>query len=135
MQDKQVTKYFKSLRKHDYINLTTYRESGEPVTTPVWFVQDDYRIYVVTFESTGKAKRIRNNPRVEIASCTRTGRNLGEPVAGNARILSRSEASDAERLLKAKYRLMQAFLLINAVRGKEQVYLSIMPDIARTEAK
>ena len=49
------------------ISLETYRRSGEPVRTPVWFLEEDGVIYVHTDDSTGKVKRIKRNPRVKIA--------------------------------------------------------------------
>ena len=50
-----------------YIALTTYRRDGRPVTTPVWAVSLDGKIYVFTARSTGKAKRVRATGRVRFA--------------------------------------------------------------------
>src|SRR6266702_8982045 len=49
------------------ISLETYRRKGQPVRTPVWFLEEDGVIYVHTEDSTGKVKRIKRNPRVRIA--------------------------------------------------------------------
>jgi PPOX class probable F420-dependent enzyme len=49
---------------HDsrYVALTTYRRDGRPVTTPVWAIPLEGKIYVFTASGTGKAKRVRNGP-------------------------------------------------------------------------
>ena len=44
----------KSISDQKYINLETYKKSGDAVKTPVWFVTKDDNIYVITRESTGK---------------------------------------------------------------------------------
>ena len=44
-----------------YIALETFRKNGVGVKTPVWFVEFDDLIWVVTREFTGKVKRLRNN--------------------------------------------------------------------------
>jgi hypothetical protein len=51
------------------------------------------KVYVVTSESTGKAKRIRVTDRVRFAPCTRNGRSiLGEWQEGRGRIVQDKEA-------------------------------------------
>jgi uncharacterized protein len=94
---------FTSLTKHQFINLTTYRKNGQPVTTPVWFALDGDRLVGMSQPQTGKVKRIRNNPRVSVAPCTVSGRALGEPIAGAARLLSSEEWTAAKNALKRKY--------------------------------
>ena len=54
-------------QKQKYLNLETFRKSGESMRTPVWFVQDGESLYVHTVANSGKVKRIRNNGRVNIA--------------------------------------------------------------------
>ena len=56
-----------------YINLETYKRDGTPIKTPVWFVIDNDLIYVITRDSTGKVKRLRNNHDVRIVSCSFKG--------------------------------------------------------------
>src|SRR5262245_14204544 len=50
-----------------YLALTTYRRDGRPVKTPVWAASLDGNLYVVTAESTGKARRLRATGRVRFA--------------------------------------------------------------------
>jgi len=58
-----------SFKKQKYLNLETLRKSGVGVRTPVWFVQDGNVLFVRTIADSGKVKRIRNNPQVNIAPC------------------------------------------------------------------
>ncbi|NSW53452.1 MAG: pyridoxamine 5'-phosphate oxidase family protein [Anaerolineae bacterium] len=61
-----------------YLNLETRRASGEPVCTPLWFVQDGEVFYFRTLGTSGKVKRMRANPRVRIAPCRVDGALLGD---------------------------------------------------------
>jgi uncharacterized protein len=96
---------FGALRGHTYVSLTTFRENGEAVPTPVWFAISDDRIYVGTDPESGKMKRIRNNPRVLLTVCDPWGRTRGESVEGVARPLEGEAPDVAWRALFGKYRL------------------------------
>jgi PPOX class probable F420-dependent enzyme len=67
------------------------------VNTPVWFGLNGTRLYVRTETPSGKIKRIRNGPHVQIAPCTILGRSLGAPMDARARILPPEEEALAER--------------------------------------
>jgi uncharacterized protein len=41
-----------------YINLETYKKNGKVVSTPVWFVIEDKKVFVITRSGTGKVKRL-----------------------------------------------------------------------------
>ena len=62
-----------------YVSLTSYRRDGTAVATPVWFVRQDGRLLVETGAASGKVKRIRRNPAVQVAVCAR-GRLRGRPA-------------------------------------------------------
>ncbi len=98
---------FESLRGHSYCLLTTFRRSGEPVPTPVWFGLADGRLYLRSEAAVGKVRRIRNNPRVRVAPCTLRGRPLGPPAEGRARVLAPNESQRAERAIAANYGLFR----------------------------
>lgn len=90
-----------------YINLETYRKNGRGVRTPVWFVEsssdDGSILYVRTSDDTGKYKRIRNNPSVQVAPCDMRGSVKGKWVKGEARIASEEEKLKAFKMLEKKY--------------------------------
>ena len=78
---------FEHLRGHKYCLLVTYKRSGEPVPTPVWFGLGDGKLYVRSEATVAKVRRIRNDPRVRVAPCTVRGKPLGRPADGRARVL------------------------------------------------
>jgi PPOX class probable F420-dependent enzyme len=86
-----------------YLNLETFRRSGEGVQTPVWFVEHEGRLYVRTRAEAWKVKRIRRNPRVRVAPCDVQGNLLGEWVEGQARVMNEAEADFISRLARQKY--------------------------------
>ena len=86
-----------------YISLGTFRKSGVKVATPVWFGEDDARLYVMTRSDMGKTKRIRNNPQVTVAPCTMRGKVTGPEVAAMARILPPEEHAHARQTINRKY--------------------------------
>ena len=49
---------FPDLRKEQCIALTTFRKTGQAVTTPVWFAISGGTIYVETHADAGKLKRL-----------------------------------------------------------------------------
>src|ERR1700690_944665 len=60
-----------------YISLATFRKSGVAVYTPIWFAEDNHKLYFITKCKLGKSKSIRNNARVKIAPCTMRGKSTG----------------------------------------------------------
>ena len=98
------------LAKYKHINLQTYKKSGQPVDTPVWFMIDNGIIYVITASVTGKAKRLRNNPAVRIMPSGFRGEPKGEWMEGKARFAEGAEAERAIQLRKKRYGL-QAMLV------------------------
>ena len=89
-----------------YISIETYRKSGQPVRTPVWFVESNGILYVRTSEDTGKYKRIRNNSSVQIAPCDMRGNVRGEWVKAEARVAPDGEKERAYKMFGKKYGLM-----------------------------
>jgi PPOX class probable F420-dependent enzyme len=86
-----------------YISLKTFRKNGAGVATPVWFGEENGKLYVMTRSDMGKAKRIRNNPQVQVAPCTMRGTVTGAEVAATARILPPEEHAHARQTINRKY--------------------------------
>ena len=89
-----------------FVSLTTFRRTGEPVSTPVWVVRDGAALVVYTVADSGKVKRIRHDAHVELRACDRRGQVPdGTPVvAATAEVDESPETVDlAERLLRVKY--------------------------------
>jgi PPOX class probable F420-dependent enzyme len=125
-----TTHPFDTLNGHDFISLTTYRKSGQPVPTPVWFAREGDNLYVMTNPTSGKVKRIRNSPHVTLAPCTFGGKILGESIEGSAQILqTEGENEMANRALKRKYGWQKMlFELFAKLRGNSyHLFLVITP--------
>lgn len=111
-----------------YINLETYRKSGQAVSTPVWFVKENNRIIVVTRSETGKVKRLRNNDRVKIMPSGIRGEPRGEWMEGKARFLDKEELDEAIKVRNKKYGLQAKLAgLFSSTKG-ELVGISIALD-------
>ena len=89
--------------KQKYINLETYKRDSTSVKTPVWFVIDNDLIYIITRESTGKVKRLKNNQNVRIVTCSFSGKTKNEWVNGKAQKITGSEADKVIEIRKKKY--------------------------------
>jgi uncharacterized protein len=50
--------------------LTAYHRNGTPVRTPLHVAVDGCRAFVRAWDTTGKAKRIRDNLEIEVAPST-----------------------------------------------------------------
>ncbi len=126
---------FAALDKHDFLSLETFRKNGAGVRTPVWFAADpatdirsrDAKLYIYTIENTGKVKRVRNNPRVKIAPCNRTGGLQGEWIDASARVVEGEEAARGLKLLTQKYFLKRVFDLFAVFRRAKREVLVITP--------
>ena len=127
---------FAAFAGHKYLNLETFKKSGEGVKTPVWFAADpsasldsnDAKLYVYTIGVSGKVKRIRNNPRVKIAPCDMRGRVLGEWVEARVAIVTSEEAARGMRLLNKKYSPWKQMLDFFAMfRRRERTVFAIRP--------
>jgi PPOX class probable F420-dependent enzyme len=106
------------------LSLTTFKRDGTPVATPVWFNVIDGKIYVTTPADAWKVKRIRNNPGVELATCTQRGKVTGPTIAGSARLLSPEET---ERVLEAKRRRYRTARLIQMLpSNRHQIGIEII---------
>ena len=106
-----------------YISVATLRKNGVAVYTPIWFAEENGRLYVMTTSKSGKYKRIRNNPKATIAPCTIRGRITGPEFPATVRILGPEDHKRVRQLINAKYWLARIpFLWPNT-----DVYLEITP--------
>jgi len=106
-----------------YINLETYKKDGTPIRTPVWFVIDTDLIYVITRDSTGKVKRLRNNQNVRIVPCSFKGEAKNEWVKGEAEMITGEEADKAIKLRKKKYGVFARLIgIFTSQKGNLVVY-------------
>lgn len=96
------------ISKLQYVSLTTFRRSGEPVATPMWIARSGDEVVVISLDDVGKTKRLAHSPRVELRPCDVRGRvPEGAPVwHGTARVVRDREGLDeVRRAMSAKYPL------------------------------
>lgn len=115
---------FPNLAGQQFMNLTTFRKSGEPVVTTVWFAAHDGKLYVTTQGGSGKAKRIRATGRVAVAPSTVNGAVLGESADGVGRILPADATELAHNVLLDKYG-EQMQTILDRDPGANRVYIEI----------
>jgi PPOX class probable F420-dependent enzyme len=102
-----------------YLNLETYRRSGDAVRTPVWFAAapepaGTTTLYVYTTADSGKAKRIRRTGTVRIAPCDMRGKVTGGWMPAHAAIVGDAEFARGMQLLNRKYRPWKQLLDLSA---------------------
>ena len=128
-QDNCTEKKLFNFAGEKYINLETYRKNGLGVKTPVWFVESDGMLYVRTSNDTGKYKRIRNNPSVQIAPCDMRGKVKGQWVDATARRIDGEESRRANELLNRKYGWAKRIINFMAkIRGRQRASFAIQLD-------
>jgi uncharacterized protein len=94
----------------NYINIETYKKSGQTVQTPVWFVMENGLIYIRTGANSAKVKRISKNPNINIAPCKVNGILIGQWVKASAQIIGdQLLAAHINKLFNKKYGI-QKFL-------------------------
>jgi uncharacterized protein len=109
-----------SISGQKYISVTTFRKSGEAVATPVWFAEENGKLYFMTRGDSVKVKRMRNNPQVRIAACTIRGKVTGPEFSGTARILPQEAWPAARKAVNKKYWLARL-----PIWSKKNVYVEL----------
>jgi PPOX class probable F420-dependent enzyme len=120
---------FSSLAGERFISLTTFRRSGEAVSTPVWVASDGDALLVTTPAASGKVKRLRHTPRVEMRACTRSGRvpEDAEVVSGTAEILPEDRPDVFRAKYGLEYRIFMTVERLASSGNKARVLLRITP--------
>ena len=108
------------IRGQKYLRLTTFRKNGNAVNTPVWFGEENDKLYVMSRSDSGKAKRVRNNSQVRIAPCTIRGKVTGPEFSASARILPPEDWSRARQTIHKKYWLARL-----PIWSKQNIYFEI----------
>jgi PPOX class probable F420-dependent enzyme len=113
-----VTPTFADLAKAQYILLTTFTKDGRAKPTPIWAAVDGDRLLVITQEKSWKVRRIRNTPRVTLATCTMRGQATSEAVDGEAAVLDKSETAAVYDAIGKRYGIMgKTFNFFSKLRG------------------
>jgi PPOX class probable F420-dependent enzyme len=100
-----------------YVLLTTFRKTGEGVGTAVWIVAlPDGSCGFTTEASSGKVKRIRNNPDVTLQPCDMRGnvKAGSEVVRATAEVLMGDDARPVRDAINAKHRVFTKAMAVGA---------------------
>lgn len=108
--------------------LTSYKRDGTPVGTPVHIAVDGGRIFFRSFEKAWKTKRIRRDPRIEIAPSTVRGEPTGPAIEARARILDGEEARVARRAIGRKYPIIHRWLIpwAHKLMGTKTIHFEVL---------
>ncbi|MGA3254879.1 MAG: PPOX class F420-dependent oxidoreductase [Mycobacterium sp.] len=116
-----MTPTFADLAKAQYILLTTFTKDGRPKPTPIWAALDTERgdrLLVITEGKSWKVKRIRNTPRVTMATCNMRGRPTSEDVEGTAAVLDKSQTGAVYDAIGKRYGILGGvFNFVSKLRG------------------
>ncbi|WP_309648490.1 pyridoxamine 5'-phosphate oxidase family protein [Nocardioides sp.] len=99
-----------AIADEQFISFTTFRRTGEAVSTPTWIVPvSDGRIGFWTAMGTGKTKRLAHTPRVLLQASDRVGKvkDGTTPVEGTAEMVRSGALFDeVQGRVRAKYGFM-----------------------------
>src|SRR5262245_17925403 len=118
------------------MRLETRKRDGSWVPTPVNLVEDGGEILFRTWSSSGKAKRLRNDPTVRFAASDARGNPRGPALQGRATLLDGLESAHAAALINRRYPLLQgaAVRLFHRLRGLTTQHYAIRDITCRRRA-
>jgi PPOX class probable F420-dependent enzyme len=91
------------------------------------------RAFFRSYDKAWKTKRLRNNPRVELAPATLRGRPTGPPVRARALLLDGGRARIAAQALARRHRVLQGLLvpLAHRLMRYRTLHYELLADRAR----
>src|SRR3954467_905852 len=115
------------LASHHDMALETRKRDGTWIATTVNPLAEDDHVFFRTWDTSGKAKRLRNFPEVRFAPSTARGRPTGEWLRGRATLLDGEGAAHAAGLINRRYPLLQGVgvRLYHRLRGYRTLHYRI----------
>jgi PPOX class probable F420-dependent enzyme len=109
--------------------LTSFRKDGTGVPTAVNIAVDGDRAFAKTWSSSGKYKRIRNNPHVTVAPSDFRGKPTGPAIPMTARFVDGPDAQRARSLIEGKHPIFQGIIvrLSHKVGRYKTVFMELRP--------
>ena len=129
MTDTVSGSYFASLAKARYLQLTTFKRKGTPVSAPVPGIVDGDRAYFGAWSRSGTVRRLQHTDVVQVAPCSALGLvSYGPPLDAAARRLADSEASHVAGQLARTYPVRRRSLtgLLQRARRRRLVYYELL---------
>ena len=106
--------HWREIASSPFVSLGTFRKNGALAAVPVWIARDGDELVVTSERSTGKVKRLRNDPRVVLRPCSRMGSIDPDAITVEAHARIAGPATDddrADRALRRKYGLQFRIIL------------------------
>jgi PPOX class probable F420-dependent enzyme len=102
--------------------LTTYKRDGTGVATPVSLAVEGDHAYFRTWDTAWKARRLRNNPQIEIAE-----REGGPVLRARAELVNGAEAKHAAKLIAHKHPILQRIVVpaFHRMTGKKTLHYRV----------
>lgn len=126
---------FDQFSRQRNVVVTTYKRDGTAVPTTVNVVVLGDHAYFRTWDTSGKAKRLRRDPHLLIAPSTGRGRPTGPAISGTARLLNSSEEPPVRDALAKKYSILQGRIvpLFHGLRHLTTVHYEVTAEKAGPE--
>jgi uncharacterized protein len=120
---------FSKFEAQKYLNIETFRRSGDGVQTPVWFVESGGALFILTRGDSGKVKRLRHNKSVKVAPCKMDGTLIGDWYPGEALFVESSEAlEEIKSLFDEKYGAISRLTnMFSRLQRKKRVFIKVIP--------
>jgi uncharacterized protein len=118
--------YFAPLAPARYVQLTTFKRDGIPVSATVQGLVAGERAYFRARSQSGTAKRLRYTDAVQVTPCSVLGWTYGPPLDATARLLPCEEARRVAAELDRKYRVRHRFLI--RLLRRQAVYYELLAD-------
>jgi PPOX class probable F420-dependent enzyme len=112
--------FFAPLATSKYCSLTTYKRDGTPVATAVNVVVDGDVAYFRTWNTSGKAKRLRHTSRVELRPSGFRGKPKGEvKLSADATLVVGEESRRAAAALARQHPVVHGLVVprLHRLRG------------------
>lgn len=121
-----------SLESQKYINVETYRRTGEAVRTPVWFVESGGLYFIITRGDSGKVKRLRHNQKIRVAPCRMNGEVTGDWFDAEGSFVESEEVLNVVKsLFNQKYGAVSRITnLFSRMQRKKRVFIKVLPVMA-----
>jgi uncharacterized protein len=130
--------FFGLLATSKYCSLTTYKRDGTPVATPVNVVVNGDVAYFRTWNTSGKAKRLRHTPRVELQPSGPRGKpKSNAKLSADATLLAGEESHEAAAALAHQHPLVHGLVVprLHRLRGWATQQYRLDPPRARPSGR
>ena len=109
---------FNKLGDTSYMALETFKKNGQGVSTPVWVIGKEGKLYVWTDGDSWKVKRISNNKRVRVCKCDARGNVESEWIEAEAHVLGRNDEVMRQDLAEKYGLIYYFFYFMGKIRGQ-----------------